>query len=92
MVNPVPSAPRKHRPPPPVHLSWDQLMMDEKFLTKFFLYFNPCERCILAQVCMRWRDVLYRSPLYWTGLMPVLQCREMRGILTKKNLLHCMNL
>lgn len=58
--------------------SWDQLIMDERFLAKLFLYFSAGERCVLAQVCMRWRDVLYRSPRYWTGLVPVLQCREMR--------------
>lgn len=69
---------RKQRPTP-TYLNWDQLMMDEKFLTKFFLYFSACERCVLARVCTRWRDILYRSPRYWSGLVPVLQCREMRG-------------
>lgn len=33
-----------------VYLTWDQLMMDEKFLGRFFTYFSPCERCVLAQV------------------------------------------
>lgn len=77
---PAPSTPsvRKSKPSP-VHLTWDQLMMDEKFLSKFFSYFSPCERCVLAQVCVRWRDLLYRSPRYWTGLIPVLQCRELRA-------------
>ncbi|XP_018570000.1 F-box/LRR-repeat protein 16 [Anoplophora glabripennis] len=69
---------RKQRPAP-TYLNWDQLMMDDKFLTKFFLYFSACERCVLARVCTRWRDILYRSPRYWSGLVPVLQCREMRG-------------
>lgn len=64
---------------PQVHVtSWEQLIMDERFLSKFFLYFSAGERCVLAQVCTRWRDLLYRSPRYWTGLVPVLQCREMR--------------
>lgn len=62
----------------PIYLNWEQLMVDEKFLMKFFMYFNACERCVLAQVCTRWRDILYRSPRYWSGLVPVLQCREMR--------------
>ncbi|KAJ8959480.1 hypothetical protein NQ318_022177 [Aromia moschata] len=66
-------------PPPPAYLTWDQLMADERFLGRFFLYFTACERCVLAQVCSRWRDVLYRSPRYWSGLVPVLQCRDMRG-------------
>ncbi|KAG5893156.1 hypothetical protein JTB14_000417 [Gonioctena quinquepunctata] len=73
------ATPRKPRAPPPAYLSWNQLIMDEKFLMGFFLYFNACERCILAQICTRWRDILYRSPRYWSGLLPVLQCRELRG-------------
>lgn len=63
-------------PPPPLTL--DQLFYDERFLSKFFLYFNSYERRILAQVCVRWRDLLYRSPRYWAGLLPVLQCRDFR--------------
>lgn len=59
--------------------TWDQLMVDEKFLSRFFLYFSATERRVLAQVCSRWRDILYRSPRYWTGLVPVLQCRELRS-------------
>lgn len=70
---------QKKQRPAATYLSWDQLMMDERFLTKFFLYFSACERCVLARVCTRWRDILYRSPRYWSGLVPVLQCREMRG-------------
>lgn len=69
---------KKHRPQP-VYLNWDQLMMDEQFLLRFFLFFSSCDRCVLAQVCTRWRDLLYRSPRFWTGLVPVLQCREMRN-------------
>lgn len=56
----------------------DQLMMDERFLAKFFQYFTSFERRTLAQVCTRWRDVLYRSPRYWSGILPALQCRELR--------------
>ncbi|XP_056641757.1 F-box/LRR-repeat protein 16 [Diorhabda sublineata] len=64
----------------PTYLTWEQILMDDKFLSNFFLYFTPREICVLAQVCTRWRDVLYKSPRYWTGLVPVLQCREMRDI------------
>ncbi|XP_046993995.1 F-box/LRR-repeat protein 16-like [Schistocerca americana] len=32
-------------------------------------------------VCSRWRDVLYRSARYWSGLVPVLRCRELRAAL-----------
>lgn len=56
----------------------EQLMQDERFLSKFFLYFTSYERRTLAQVCTRWRDTLYRSPRYWSGILPVLQCRELR--------------
>lgn len=72
------SATRRQRLPQQ-QLTWEQLMHDERFLSRFFLYFNASERCILARVCTRWRDVLYRSPRYWTGLVPVLQCRELRN-------------
>ena len=65
-------------PPPPQILTMEQLLQDERFLSKFFLYFSSVERCVLAQVCVRWRDLLYRSPRYWSGLVPILQCRELR--------------
>lgn len=71
-----------HQPliaPQPAITTWEQLIMDERFLNKFFLYFSASERRILAQVCARWRDLLYRSPRYWTGLIPVLHCRELRN-------------
>uniref|UniRef100_T1GNY8 F-box domain-containing protein n=1 Tax=Megaselia scalaris TaxID=36166 RepID=T1GNY8_MEGSC len=63
---------------PPTSLTVEQLFLDDRFLSKFFMYFSPYERCILAQVCMKWRDLLYRSPRYWSGLIPTLQCRELR--------------
>ena len=63
--------------PPPI-TSIEMLMMDDRFLNKFFLYFSSYERRVLAQVCTKWRDVLYRSPRYWSGLLPTLQCRELR--------------
>ncbi|XP_061390060.1 F-box/LRR-repeat protein 16 [Musca vetustissima] len=63
--------------PPPI-TSIETLMQDERFLNRFFLYFNSYERRVLAQVCMKWRDVLYRSPRFWSGLLPTLQCRELR--------------
>lgn len=58
----------------------EQLMLDERFLGKFFQYFSSFERRTLAQVCTTWRDVLYRSPRYWSGILPVLQCRELRHV------------
>ena len=61
---PAAAAAQRRPRPPPQYLSWEQLMLDEKFLGKFFMYFSACERCVLARVCTRWRDVLYRSPRY----------------------------
>lgn len=58
----------------------EQLFQDEKFLEQFFLYFTSNERKVLAQVCTRWRDILYRNPRSWTGLIPVLPCRDLRRI------------
>lgn len=75
---PNPTIIRKPRaPPPPGYLPWELLILDEKFLCKLFLYFTPSERRSLAQVCCKWRDVLYR-PRWWSGLIPVLRCKELR--------------
>jgi F-box and leucine-rich repeat protein 16 len=62
---------------PPI-LTIEQLFLDERFLQLFFLYFSSYERRDLAQVCTKWRDILYRNPMFFTGLVPVLQCRELR--------------
>lgn len=51
------------------------LWMDEKFLRYFFFFFLPVERCNLAQVCKKWRDLLYK-PEYWQGATPVINCKE----------------
>ncbi|XP_030565419.1 F-box/LRR-repeat protein 16 [Drosophila novamexicana] len=68
----------KHPPHPPHIQSIDALLLDDRFLNRFFQYFSPYERRVLAQVCIKWRDILYRSPRYWSGLLPTLQCRELR--------------
>lgn len=60
-------------------LTIEQLFLDEKFLQQFFLYFSSYERRELAVVCTTWRDILYRNPSYFNGLVPVLQCRELRA-------------
>lgn len=57
-----------------------QLLMDERYLERLFEYFSPVERCILAQVCVIWRDVLYRNHRFWRDIMPVLPCREFRQL------------
>ncbi|XP_066590725.1 F-box/LRR-repeat protein 16 isoform X2 [Prorops nasuta] len=61
-------------------ITWDQLMQDDHFLAQFFLYFNAIERRALAQVCAKWRDVLYARPRLWAGLVPVVRCREARAM------------
>ncbi|XP_018800993.1 PREDICTED: F-box/LRR-repeat protein 16 [Bactrocera latifrons] len=68
-----------HKYPPPI-TSIEALLLDDRFLNRFLLYFSSYERRTLAQVCMKWRDILYRSPRYWSGLLPTLQCRELRQI------------
>ncbi len=50
---------------------WD----DDDFLYRFFWYFSARERCILSQVCRRWKRLLY-SPRYWRAVTPILHCRE----------------
>lgn len=60
--------------------TWEQLIQDDHFLNRFFLYFNATERRVLAQVCTRWRDVLYARPRLWAGLVPVVRCREARAM------------
>ncbi|XP_017843515.1 F-box/LRR-repeat protein 16 isoform X2 [Drosophila busckii] len=67
-----------HKHPPHIHNSIEALLLDDRFLNRFFQYFSPYERRALAQVCIKWRDILYRSPRYWSGLLPTLQCRELR--------------
>lgn len=67
-----------HPPAPPPIMSIEELFNDETFLNKLFLYFTSMERTSLAQVCHRWREILYSNHRYWAGLLPVLPCRELR--------------
>lgn len=74
------------RPPPPPRraaharpIRSDDLLQDEYFLAYLFKYFTPFERRVLAQVCTKWRDLLYRSPRLWFGLMPTVRCKELRS-------------
>jgi F-box and leucine-rich repeat protein 16 len=38
-----------------------------------------CFFLLCPQVCSLWRDVLYSSPRFWTGLVMVARCRELRA-------------
>lgn len=78
-ATPAPRVPRRRRPSPRP-LVWTQYIQEERFLEKFFLYFNANDRRTLAQVCTKWRDTLYSSPRWWSGLVAVLDCRELRSV------------
>lgn len=72
-------APRVRAPPQPHKLlSVLDLWYDEQFLNSFFRHFQPRELCILSQVCMTWRDILYKNSPLWSGIVPVLHCRDLR--------------
>ena len=70
---PVAPAPPQ-TPPTPRQPDVSSLWEDDKFLTNLFSYFSPCERCVLAQTCRLWRDLLYQ-PHFWAGVAPVLNCK-----------------
>lgn len=55
----------------------EDLWQDPPFLANLFFYLAPEDRCVAAQVCTVWRDILYQ-PCYWKGVLPVLRCRELR--------------
>lgn len=64
------------RPQKPLTLT--DLWRDEEFLNKFFRQFNNRDLCVLAQVCVKWRDVLYTNVSLWGNMVPVLHCRQLR--------------
>lgn len=43
------------------------LFQDETFLIKFFDKLEPLDRCVAAQVCRQWRNILYANQNYWKG-------------------------
>ncbi|ODN01328.1 F-box/LRR-repeat protein 16 [Orchesella cincta] len=59
-----------------------QLCMDEEFLKYIFgNYFSGSEKLILPTVCRKWRDTSYgMGRSFWGELIPVLKCKELRGI------------
>lgn len=60
-------------------VTWPELMRDEQFLNRFFSFFSAAERITLTRVCVRWRDVLYRSPKFWYNVRPVIRCKQLRS-------------
>ncbi|CAF4822744.1 unnamed protein product [Pieris macdunnoughi] len=81
LCGPASSAPRipRRRRPSPRPLVWSQFILDERFLEKFFLYFNSNDRRTLGQVCTKWRDILYSSTRWWMGLVAIVDFRESRS-------------
>lgn len=52
------------------------LSMDERFLSKFFMYFSAEERGVLSQVCLSWKAILYH-PRFWLDVVPIISCRDL---------------
>lgn len=71
---PVRRTPRIQRRP----LTWEELIKDETFLSRLFQYLSGSERAVAAQVCLRWRTVLYQSR-YWRTTRAVLHCKQVRA-------------
>lgn len=63
-----------------------QLFQDEKFLAKLFDALEPLERCAAAQVCRKWRNILYSDHKYWKGLINVIDCTQLR----REHLVECI--
>ncbi|CAL1542820.1 unnamed protein product [Lymnaea stagnalis] len=61
----------------------NELMVDEKFLARFFFYFSTEDRRKLCQVCKKWRTVLYQ-PVYWVGVLPVINFKDWGSDVTKR--------
>ncbi|XP_015785574.1 F-box/LRR-repeat protein 16 [Tetranychus urticae] len=62
-----------------------ELLRDVKFLHYFFRFFTSRDRCLLAQVCPTWKDVLYSDPKFWYGLTPVVYTNELRRLPVKNS-------
>lgn len=63
-----------------------QLFQDEKFLKKFFNKLEPLDRCVAAQVCRLWRNILYANQNYWKDLINVIDCTQLR----REHLVECI--
>ncbi|CAB4066263.1 FBXL16 [Lepeophtheirus salmonis] len=58
-------------------MMWEELWQDYKFLLGFLRFFRFSDRLKLAQVCRRWREVMYQ-PSFWRDIQPVLHYRTIR--------------
>lgn len=60
-------------------ISISSLFQDDHFLARhFFDKLAPLDRCAAAQVCRKWRNILYADKAYWRELMGVIDCRQLR--------------
>uniref|UniRef100_A0A6G1SLW2 F-box/LRR-repeat protein 16 n=1 Tax=Aceria tosichella TaxID=561515 RepID=A0A6G1SLW2_9ACAR len=63
------------------------LFQDENFLVShFFDKLAPIDRCAAAQVCRRWRNILYADKNYWKDLVGVIDCTHLR----REHLAECI--
>ncbi|XP_014670613.1 PREDICTED: F-box/LRR-repeat protein 16-like [Priapulus caudatus] len=67
------------------------IWLNGEFLVRFFEYFGAYERCLLAQVCAKWRDIIYQ-PRFWTGVTAVIHCKEWRQQSADARLKHYYSL
>lgn len=59
-------------------ITLNELFLDEEFLCNFFWFFTSTDRSNLAQVCSRWKELLYRNQKYWSGLSLNVHCKQFR--------------
>lgn len=64
----------------------DQLLQEDAFLIRLFDYLEPMDRCSAAQVCRKWREVLYSKRAYWKDLVSVIDCTQLR----REQLVECI--
>lgn len=63
------------------------LFQDETFLARhFFDKLAPIDRCAAAQVCRKWRNILYANKNYWKDLVGVIDCTQLR----REHLAECI--
>lgn len=64
----------------------ESIFQNTEFLRLFFRFLDPLDRCKAAQVCKKWRDILYNDPLYWADLVNVIDCTHLR----REHLIECI--
>jgi hypothetical protein len=63
------------------------LFQDRAFLEQhFFNKLAPIDRCAAAQVCRKWRNILYADKNYWKDLVGGIDCNQLR----REHLAECI--